>query len=125
MCASSSLLFVFSKSFAQMLCRSIIRLVLDRRYLQKPDMDIKNLPFLIKRTHQGNLPIYVEKLKQPDRTFKQFTTVGNFYGDTAAFAESVKTHVNPKCIISFKERKAVIEGAIDHKLKMWLTSLGF
>jgi hypothetical protein len=95
----------------------------DPRYLKKTTTLPANLPYLIKRTHVGNLPVYCETRKSIDRRFGPVTVIGNVYGDISRFKEDLLIAVGGS--VDVKIRKAILKGNREDKVKQWLSKLGF
>merc|ERR1712194_271702 len=68
------------------LCRSFARRwVCERQWGLKKDVDTKNLPFLVRRTPSGNLPVYVQSTQKGDK----ITRVRRVFGDAEHLAGEV------------------------------------
>ncbi len=85
----------------------------------------KDMAYLIKRTHVGNLPVYCETRKKPDRTFGPVTVIGNVFGDMVRFQQDLSQAVIGNARTQVKPRKITVPGNCEDKVKQWLTKLGF
>eukprot|EP00933_Yihiella_yeosuensis_P057271 TRINITY_DN56958_c0_g1_i1.p1 TRINITY_DN56958_c0_g1~~TRINITY_DN56958_c0_g1_i1.p1 ORF type:complete len:130 (-),score=21.44 TRINITY_DN56958_c0_g1_i1:64-453(-) len=98
-----------------------LRLVCERRYLKKQGVDTKTLPFLVKRTPSGNLPVYVENTEKGGK----FTRVRRVFGDAEHLAGEVGRLCGAIARVGKGGRKAVeVPGVHEGKIKEWLQHLG-
>ncbi|CAE8593161.1 unnamed protein product, partial [Polarella glacialis] len=97
------------------------RWVCERRFLRKEGTDTKTLPFLVRRTPSGNLPVYVE----PSQKGLKFTRVRRVFGDAEHLANEVSRLCGAEARVGRGGRKAVeVPGAHEQKIKEWLQHLG-
>lgn len=106
--------------------RSLRLFAVDRKFLKKSDKDTTKAAYYIKRSAEGNIPVYFERHRKPDRTYEYVTKVGGLYGNAQAFACDVKNAIGAENV-KLQRRKAVISGDSNMvaKLKMWLHKAGF
>mmetsp|Transcript_27854 Transcript_27854/g.56344 ORF Transcript_27854/g.56344 Transcript_27854/m.56344 type:complete len:123 (-) Transcript_27854:142-510(-) len=116
--AWASLQTPLSFSVPQLLSR---RGLCERRYLKKNGVDTKNLPFLVRRTPSGNLPVYVDVTEAG----KKITRVRKVFGDAEHLAAEVGRLCEGTARVGKGGRKAVeIPGQHEKRIKEWLHQLG-
>ena len=97
----------------------------DPRFVKKTATLPSELPYLIKRTHVGNLPVYCETKKRADRTFGPVTEIGNIFGDMIRFQQDLRHAVMGEAKTQMKPRKLLLAGNCEDRVKHWLMKLGF
>merc|ERR1712192_22311 len=63
-----------------------VRFLTERKYIKKKDVDTKTLPFLVKRTPSGNLPVYTHCTERG----KKVTRVRHVFGDAEHLAAEIE-----------------------------------
>ena len=106
--------------------KSLRLFAIDRKFLKKSDKDTTGAAYLIKRSAEGNIPVYFERKRKPDRSYEYVTKVGGLYGNGQAFACDVKNAIGAENV-KLQRRKAIISGDANMvtKLKLWLHKSGF
>jgi hypothetical protein len=84
------------------------------------------MPYYVKRSAEGNLPVYYERKRRVDRTYEYVTKIGGLYGDMDRFAIDASHAIGPSHL-KFSRRKACISGSANlvDKVKQWLQKCGF
>jgi len=98
-----------------------VRGLYERGYEKKQGADTKNLPFLVRRTPSGNLPVYVHVTQDGG----QKTRVRHVFGD----AEHLAGEVGKLCgavarVTSGRKKSVELRGAHEKTIKTWLSNLG-
>eukprot|EP00927_Polykrikos_kofoidii_P059436 TRINITY_DN5458_c0_g1_i2.p1 TRINITY_DN5458_c0_g1~~TRINITY_DN5458_c0_g1_i2.p1 ORF type:complete len:158 (+),score=24.71 TRINITY_DN5458_c0_g1_i2:36-509(+) len=98
-----------------------VRFKCERKFVKKKNVDTKSLPFLVKRTPSGNLPVYVHATKKGDK----ITRVRGVFGDAEHLAGEIGRVCEANARIGVGGRKAVeIPGIHEERIKGWLQQLG-
>eukprot|EP00397_Hematodinium_sp_SG-2012_P070836 GEMP01133990.1.p1 GENE.GEMP01133990.1~~GEMP01133990.1.p1 ORF type:complete len:100 (+),score=8.97 GEMP01133990.1:62-361(+) len=83
-----------------------VRTLIDRPLIQKRDMDLSQIPYKVKRSPSGNLPVYI-KLKQGG--LKTVTVVRHILGDFDFLAKELEAVCQAKVKPLRKVRSMHIE----------------
>ena len=102
--------------------RTLLRV--DRKFFKKPGSDTTAVAYYVKRSAEGNLAVYGEKVRKADRSYEYVTKVGGLYGDSEAFAADAKNAVGATKVV-IARRKAFLTGNLVDKVKQWLHKSGF
>mmetsp|Transcript_4088 Transcript_4088/g.6940 ORF Transcript_4088/g.6940 Transcript_4088/m.6940 type:complete len:126 (+) Transcript_4088:59-436(+) len=95
--------------------------LVERSFKQRQGVDTKNLPFLVRRSPSGNLPVYVHVTGKGQKV----TRVRKVFGDAEHLAEEVGRICGDKARVRQGIRKAVeVVGDHTDTVKRWLQSLG-
>mmetsp|Transcript_105907 Transcript_105907/g.341652 ORF Transcript_105907/g.341652 Transcript_105907/m.341652 type:complete len:130 (+) Transcript_105907:103-492(+) len=98
-----------------------LRGLCERKYMQRKDVDTKNLPFLVNRTPSGNLPVYVQSTQKGGK----ITRVRKVFGDAEHLAAEVGRLCGAGARVGKGGRKAVeVPGVHEQRIKEWLQQLG-
>jgi large subunit ribosomal protein L49 len=81
----------------------------------------ENLPFMIERTHLGNLPVYSE---YRNNRSKKVTIIRKLYGDSGEFSEELSKVVS-NAVIEERNGRIEVKGIHTKNIKTWLLRLGF
>ena len=94
------------------------------KFKQLDNIDTSKLPYFIKRSSSGSLPVYTESL---NFGLQIQTVVNHIHGDMQAFESDLKTIVcQGRLSIQNKGvRKLVLSGDYSVEIRGWLHSLGF
>ena len=95
---------------------------MDRRFRQATKLDTTKIPYAVKRTASGNLPVYIIT-RGINRD--SITCIGAVYGDTNAFISDLRMTVCGDAAIMEQGRNIEIIGRYGKPVKKWLQSLGF
>ena len=95
---------------------------IDRRYRQDTKKDTDKIPYAVKRTSSGNLPVYV-KTRGPLR--ETVTSVGGIFGDVNAFKADLRMVIGGNLPMKDEGRTVELSGPYGKQIKRWLQSLGF
>ena len=96
----------------------------DRKFAKKGGFDTSAIPYYVKRTAEGNLAVYAERIRNADRTYEFVTKVGGLYGNSQAFAADARNAVGATDV-KIMRRKALLSGNVVDKVKQWLHKSGF
>eukprot|EP00746_Dinoflagellata_sp_MGD_P051778 gnl/MRDRNA2_/MRDRNA2_230275_c0_seq1.p1 gnl/MRDRNA2_/MRDRNA2_230275_c0~~gnl/MRDRNA2_/MRDRNA2_230275_c0_seq1.p1 ORF type:complete len:127 (+),score=9.44 gnl/MRDRNA2_/MRDRNA2_230275_c0_seq1:36-416(+) len=101
-----------------------LRLLHEYKFRPQKDVDTTRLPFKIRRTPSGNLPIYVRQ-----GPAGPITTIKKVFGDKDALAAEVSrictSERTVRKAVAVPDRKEVeIDGVWNERLKQWLCQLG-
>mmetsp|Transcript_49860 Transcript_49860/g.112230 ORF Transcript_49860/g.112230 Transcript_49860/m.112230 type:complete len:123 (-) Transcript_49860:225-593(-) len=95
--------------------------VVELSFKQKQGVDTKNLPFLVRRSPSGNLPVYIHITQKGERV----TRVRKVFGDAEHLAQEVGRLCGTEARVRQGTRKTVeVIGTHTDKVKLWLQSLG-
>jgi Mitochondrial large subunit ribosomal protein (Img2) len=96
----------------------------DRKFIKKGGSDTTAVPYYVKRSAEGNLAVYCERVRMADRSYEYVTKVGGLYGNSEAFASDAKNAVGATNV-TITRRKALLNGNLVDKVKQWLHKSGF
>ena len=99
-----------------------VRGVFQTRYKPKRDTDVTQIPYQIRRTPSGNLPVYFEKGIET-----KWTVVRHVKGNTQVLADELQNMLQLRVRVQDAPRGKLLKvpGNQETKIKDWLHHLGF